>query len=311
MALGTTQFTNATVVAAIPEIWTPIILRQMFAKTVAANFFTDLTAFAQGGGDIFHVPEMFTNAFTVGSQATQGTEVTLQNPATVDITLTIATHRYIATQVGDLTLNQMAKDPSLGYSISNLYGAKMGSTLADDLDVSLLNLWSGLTTNSIGDTATVLSDAEVRQAIEKLATANFDLRECGWFLHPYAFWVQLAAVAKYYDMSQAGGTGSFVREGNFGPMDVSRGLQGHLYGIPLYVTSNVVTSGLSLRNILAHKTAFGFATQTPGGGRVRVQSENKIEFLSNVTIADLIYGTVELRDAAAVVVNAASAFIGS
>ena len=311
MALGTTPFSNSTVVATIPEIWTPMILKQLFAKTVAANFFTDLTPFAQGGGDILHVPDMFTNNFTIGSQATQGTEVTLQNPAQVDVTLTIATHRYIAIQIGDLTLQQIAKDASLGYSISQLYTNKIGLALADDLDVSILNLWSGLTTNSVGDTATVLSDAEIRQAIEKLATANFDLRECAWFLHPYAFWVQIAAVAKYYDMSQAGGTGSFVREGNFGPMDASRGLQGHLYGIPLFVTSNIVTSGLTLRNLLAHKTAFGYATQTPGGQRVRVQSENVIEFLSNVTVADLIYGATELRDGAGVVVNSASAFIGS
>lgn len=288
-----------------------MILEQMFAKTCATNFFTDLSAWAQGGGDILHIPDLFTNNFTIGSQATQGTEVTLQAPAQVDVTLTINTHRYIAIQIGDLTLNQIAKDASLGYGITNLYTQKISSSLADDLDVSLLNLWSGLTTNSIGDTATVLSDAEVRQAIEKLATANFDLRELGWFIHPYCFWVQLAAVAKYYDMSQAGGTGSFVREGNFGPMDASRGLQGHLYGIPLYVTSNVVTSGLTLRNLLAHKTAFGFALQTPGGSKVRVQSENKMEFLSTVVVADMIYGVAELRDAAAVVVNAASAFIGS
>ena len=285
-----------------------MVLDQLFAKTVAANFFTDLSEYAQGGGDILHVSNIFTNTLSSNGQTTEGAAVDLQNPATTDVTLTIATHRYVAMQIGDLTLRQIGAGLP---GINRLYTQRTGSVLADDLEDSILGLWSGLTTNSIGDTATVLSDAEVRQSIEKLATANFDLRECGWFLHPYTFWVQLSSVAKYYDMSQAGGNGSFVREGNFGPMDATRGLQGHLYGIPLYVTSNVVTNQLTNRNLLAHKSALGFAVQTPGGSKVRIQSQVAIDYLSNVVVADIIYGVVELRDAAGVVVNSASAFIGS
>ena len=224
----------------------------------------------------------------------------------MDITLTIDTHKYIAIQIGDLTLQQIGQGI---YDPVRAYTEKIGSALADDLDVSLLNLWSGLTTNSVGDSATVLTDSEIRQAIEKLASANFNLDETALFVHPFTFWVQLGAVAKYYDNSQSGL--NFVRSGNFGLMDRSRGLQGQLYGIPLFTTSNIVTSYLSHRNLLAHKSAFGFATQTPGGNAVRVQSENVIEFLSNVTVADTIYGVKELRDAAAVVVNAANTFIGS
>ena len=307
MALASSQFSNSTVVSAIPEIWTPLVLDQLFAKTVAANFFTDLSEFATEGGDILHIHDIFTNTMSSNGQTTQGAAVTLQNPATTDTTLTIDTHRYAAIQVGDLTLKQMASSPTL----NRLYTQRMGSALADDLEDSIFALWSGLTTNSVGDTATVVSDAEVRQAIEKLATGNFDLRECAWFLHPYAFWVQLSAVAKYYDQSQAGGTGSFVREGNFGPMDASKGLQGSLYGIPIFVTSNIVTNQLTHRNLLAHKSALGFATQTPGGQRVRVQSDYIIDYLSAVVVTDIIYGVKELRDAGAVVLNSASAFIGS
>lgn len=81
--------------------------------------------------------------------------------------------------------------------------------------------------------------------------------------------------------------------------------------IPIYVTSNVVTNQLTHRNLLAHKSAFGFATQSLDGNRIRIQSQNHIDYLSNVVVVDMIYGVVELRDAAAVVVNSASAFIGS
>lgn len=307
MALGSSQFSASTVVAMVPEIWSPLVLEELFAKTVAANFFTDLSPYATGGGDIIHVPDVFTNTFSAQTQSTGGTEVTLANPAQVDTTLSIDTHKYVALQIPDKEIVQLSKS----YEFNAIYAKKIGSTLADALEDSILALWSGLSTNTVGDTATVLSDSEIRQSIEKLATANFDLRECGWFLHPYVFWNQLAAVQKYYDMSQAGGTGTFVREGNFGPMDASRGLRGHLYGIPIYETSNVVSGLQTYRNILAHKTAFAYALQTPGGSKVRIQSENVIEFLSNVTVADIIYGVKELRDPAAVLVNASSAFVGS
>jgi len=307
MAVTTDPFVAADLAAMIPEVWTPIVLEELFAKTVAANFFTDLSPYAMEGGDIFHVPDVFTNSFTVQSQATQGAEITTAGPAQVDVTLTINTHKYIAHLIGDKDKQQLSRT----YDFNAIYAKKTGSALADALEDDLLGLWSGLTTNSIGDTATLLNDAEVRQAVEKLATANFDLRECGWFIHPYVYWVQLGAVQKYYDMSQAGGTGTFVREGNFGPMDVSRGLRGHLYGIPIYESSNVVSGLLTFRNLLAHKTAFGFAVQTPGGEKVRIQTDNLVQNIAMLTVVDILYGVVELRDAAAVVVNASTSFIGS
>lgn len=282
-----------------------MVLEEMFAKTVAANFFTDLSQYVQYGGDTIHVPDVYTNTFTVQTQSTQGTEVTLAAPAQVDVTLSTWLHKYIAFQVGDKELAQLAKD----YDFNAIYARKLGKNLADALEDSLFGLWSGLTTNSVGDTATVLSDAEVRLAIEKLASANFDLKECAWFVHPYVFWVQLGAIQKYYDLSQSGM--KYVMEGNFGPMDASRGLRGTLYGIPLFESTNVVSGLQTYRNLLAHKSAFGFAVQTPGGNKVRIQTVNRPEFLSTVVVADILYTVGELRDAAAVVVNSSSAFIGS
>jgi hypothetical protein len=156
-----------------------------------------------------------------------------------------------------------------------------------------------------------LNDAEIRQSIEKLATANYDLRECAWFFHPYIYWVQLGAVAKYYDASQYGKNPGYVNTGAFGAADVSRSLMGQLYGIPVFTSSRVVSGLLTYRNLLAHKSAFGYAVQTNGGNKVRVQMANRPEFLSAVTVADILYGVGVLREPAAVVVNASTAFIGS
>lgn len=306
---GSNTFTAADLVAYIGEVWTPLTLEEYFAKAVAANHFTDLTMFAQDGADILHVPDVFTNTFTVQTQSTEGAEVTLGSPTSVDVTLTIDTHSYIAILMGDLTRHQVLKNI---YDMTNIYTRKAGGTLVEDLEDALLALWSGLSTNSVGDTATVLADAEVRQAVEKLATADFPLSECAWIVHPYVYWNQLLSVQKYYDASQAGwAKKNVIPTGNFGAADAGRGLQGMLYGIPLFTSSRVVSGLQTYRNLLAHKTAFGFAHQTPGGGRVRVQAENWLANLGMLTIWDSIYGVTELRDAAGVVVNASTSFIGS
>lgn len=306
MAVTTDPFVAADLAAMIPEVWTPIVMEELFAKTVFANFCRDLSPYAQNGGDIFHVPDVFTNTFTVQTQSTQGAEVTTAGPAQSDVTLTVSTHKYIAHIIGDKDARQL----SSSYDFNGIYARKTGSLLADALEDDLAALWSGLTTNSVGDTATVLTDLEIRQSIEKLATANFDLRECGWFMHPYVFWTQVAAIQKFYDASQVGLMGQdwkgFTIAGNFGPMDASRGLVGKLYGIPLFTSSNVVSGLLTYRNLLLHKDAFGFAVQTPGGNKVRIQTDSLIQNLGMLTVADIIYGVAELRDAAAVVVNAST-----
>lgn len=308
MGLGSSQFSASTVVAQVPEVWSTIINEELFAKSVAANFFTDLSSFATEGGDIIHVPDLYTNSFTVQTQSTQGTEVTLGNPAQVDTTLTVNTHKYIALQIGDKELAQLASK----YNFNAEYARKIVGSLDTALEASLFALWSSVTTNVVGDTATVLSDAEIRQAINKLATGNFDLRECAFFFHPYVFWVQLGAVAKYYDASQAGSMGNgYVRTGTFGNADIGRSMVGQLYGIPVFTSTNVVSGLQTYRNLLAHKSALGYAVQTRGGNKVRVQMENRLEFLSTVMVADILYGVAALRETAAVVLNASTAFIGS
>ena len=309
MALTSDPFDATELAAYISETWTPITLEEYFAKAVAANHFTDLTAYAQSGSDIFHVPDVFSNAFSVQSQTTQGAEVTTDAPATNDVTLTVNSHKYISTLLGYLQQQQVSST----YNLSEIYARKAGGTLVEDLEDQLLGLWSGLSTNSIGDTATVLSDAEIRRSIEKLATGDFPLNECAWFFHPFVYWVQILAVQKYYDASQAGwkyGNG-MIQSGNFGEMNSSKDFHGNLYGIPVYTSSRVVSGLQTYRNLLAHKSAFGFAHQTPGGNRVRFQAQNWLAILGILSVWDTIYGVVEMRDAAAVVVNANNAFIGS
>lgn len=228
MAVTSDPFTNTDLAAFISETWTPIVNTPNFAKTVLQDFVTDLSSYAVGGSDIFHVPNMYTNKLTVTTQSTQGAEVTTASPAQTDTTLTVDTHKYVAFIIGDKDMVQIASM----YDANRLYAEEARDLLLEAVEASLAGLWSSLSTNAIGDTATVLSDSEIRQAINALATAKFDLRDCAFFFHPYVFWVQLAAVAKYYDQTLRGGVNmpSLVTSGQLGPNGVSQYAQGTLYG---------------------------------------------------------------------------------
>ena len=295
----TAAFTAADMVAVIGEVWSDLVLKPNFANAVASNFFTDLSSYATEGGDIIHVPNIYTNVFTASTQSTQGNGVVDQSPTQIDVTLTINTHIYVAWIIGDLEMVQMFKK----YAINEKYIQVASSVLIDALEASIFGLWSGLSTNVVGDTATVLSDAEIVEAIEKLDSLNYDvMNKAAFFFHPFVYWRQVATIAKYYTFNTS--QISIIRDGNFGKADSSRGLRGQLYGIPIYTSTNVVKGLSTYRNLLAMPEAFAFAMQTRGGGKVRTQVAYQLQNLGTLAVVDLIYGVVELRDAAAVLINA-------
>lgn len=309
MAVTTDPFTASDLAAVISETWTTIVNEKTFNDTVLANFCTDLSSFATDGSDILHVPDLYTNALTVSTQSTQGAEITTAGPAQVDTTLTINTHKYVAFIIGDKDLVQVASR----YDVNEMYAREAVKLLTEALEAALAALWSSITTNVVGDTATVLSDAEIRIGIFKMENLKYHLDECAFFFHPYVYWEQLHAVTKYFQQYSYGPSNEpgAVRTGNFGTAGYALNFKGFLYGIPVYTTSNIVSGLQTYRNLLLHKRAFGFAVQTKGGNKVRVQVENAIRNLGMLTVVDMVYGVAVLREEAAVLLNSSSAFIGS
>lgn len=309
MAVTSDPFTGTDLAAVISETWTTIVNEKTFNDTVLANFITDLSSFATEGSDIFHVPNLYTNALTVSTQSTQGAEITTASPAQTDTTLTINTHKYVAFIIGDKDMQQIASK----YNVNEMYAREAVKLLTEALEADIAALWSSITTNTIGDTATVLSDSEIRQGIYSLETLKYHLDECAFFFHPYVYWNQLHAVTKYYQQYSYGPSNEpgAVRTGNFGTAGYALNFKGFLYGIPVYTTSNIVSGLLTYRNLLLHKRAFGFAVQTKGGNKVRVQAENAIRNLGMLTVVDILYGVAVLREEASVLLNASNTFLGS
>ncbi len=309
MAVTSAPFSASDLVAVISETWTGIVNEKTFNDTVLANFITDLSSYATEGSDIFHVPNLYTNALTVSTQSTQGAEVTTAAATEVDTTLTVNTHKYVAFIIGDKDMVQIAAR----YDANVMYAREAVKLLTEALEADIAALWSSITTNAIGDTATVLSDAEIRAGIYAMEAGKYHLDECAFFFHPYVYWEQLHAVTKYYQQYSYGPSNEpgAVRTGNFGTAGYALNFKGYLYGIPVYTTTNIVSGLQTYRNLLLHKRAFGFAVQTKGGNKVRVQMENAIRNLGTLTVVDIVYGVAVLREPAAVLLNASSAFIGS
>jgi hypothetical protein len=119
-------------------------------------------------------------AGTADVQSTQGTEVTTGAVTMVDVSLTVNTHVYVAWLIGDKDMAQLATK----YSLNEEYANAAKGLVTQSIEKALAALWSSLGAAEIGDTTTVLSDAEIVQAIYTIDNLNYDLTECGFFFHP-------------------------------------------------------------------------------------------------------------------------------
>ena len=296
--------TEARTAEVIPEMWAPMLQEKKFDNVTILPFVTDLSSYLVGGGDTVHVPEIFTNTFTAQTQSTDGAGIVDATKLPVDVSLSVDTHKYVAWLLSDKTVAQLLR----AYNLNEKYAAESRKILLKEVEDDLFALWSSLTTNTaVGDTTTVLSDYEIRNAINTMEGV-FMLSECAFFIHPTVFWKQLAGIAKYY--ADYNSKLNLIRNGGFG----SRGTQnykGHLYDVPVYTSSRVVGALQTYRNLLLHPDALAVAFQTRGGGMIRVQSKYLLTNLATLTVVDVIYGVAVLRGDGGVVVNANTSAVSS
>jgi len=281
----------------IPEVWKPMLQEKKLDNVTILPFVTDLSSYLSGGGDTVHVPEIFTNTFSVSTQSTEGAGIVDQTKLPVDVTLSVDTHKYIAWLLGDKTVAQILR----AYNLNEKYAQESRKLLLKEVEDSLFALWSSLTDNTaVGDTTTTLSDYEIRAALNTMEGV-FMLSECAFFIHPTVFWIQLAGITKYYTDDTA--RLNLINNAAFGSKG-TQNFKGRLYDVPVYTSSRVVGALQTYRNLLLHPDALGVAFQTIGGGMIRVQSDYLLQNLANLTVVDVIYGVGVLRSDAGVVVNA-------
>jgi hypothetical protein len=283
-------------------VWGEKINQFFKLKLMIADFFTDRSSELSGGGSALYTPNM--TEMTANSK-TNATAVTLNAPTDTKITLTIDQWYEVSFAIEDREAAQVKHS----YYIQEKYAMNAGYTMAKKLEVALATLFSGFST-TVGASTTNLADSEIRSAISALESVGIDTTsDVAFFVSPAVFWKQVQNIDKF---SLA--INSPVND------PTAKTPRATLYGIPVYVSNNIqYVSGTTGRaNALAHKDALHWATSPLGSGGsmsggsmsgkygVRVQSHYIPEYLSTLTTADLLFGTVENRDNAGVCIYTAA-----
>jgi len=298
MGLGSTHTSTTTAASFIPDIWGDGLNDFFRANLKAATFFEDWSEDVAGGGDSVRYPnlsEMTANTMAYGSL----TQVTLNAQTHGMITLTVNTHKEVSFLIQDDVMSQFKKS----YNLQERWMKNAGYTAAAALEDALLALFEGFST-VIGDSAHSLNDSSIRAAIAALDVANVPMEDRAFFLHPYQVWKDIGGIDR---MSLLVNTAAAD--------PVLKGVVRMLYGIPVISTSRigvgtaVATTKGSRLNALAHKSALAFAVANPAGmsgSSARLQASYLQEYLGTLVTADIIFGVIENRDAAGILLETQS-----
>lgn len=296
--LPTATMSSTTLATSIPLLWGDKINEFFKLKLMIADFFIDRSSELAGGGSALYTPNL--TEFTAAAKS-NATAVTLNNATDTKVTLTVDQWYEVSFAIEDREAAQVKHS----YYLQERYAQGAGYTIASKLEVALAELFDNFST-TVGASTTNLADSEIRAAIAALEAVGIDTQtDVAFFMHPNVFWKQVQNLDKF---SLA--INSPVND------PTAKRPKATLYGIPVYVTSNVqyISGTVGRTNALAHKDALHWATSPLGSGGslsggamtgkygVRIQSNYLPEYLSTLTTADLLYGVVENRDTAGVAI---------
>tara|TARA_R110002126_G_scaffold272688_2_gene416869 strand:- start:1439 stop:2407 length:969 start_codon:yes stop_codon:yes gene_type:complete len=302
VTLAKAKGTSNPQIGFIPALWSDEIIAAYRTNLVLANLVNKMPMTGKKG-DTLHIPKPTRGTASV--KAPTGS-VTIQAPVNSEVSISINKHYEYSTLIEDITEVQ-ALD-----SLRRFYTEDAGYALAKQVETDLFNLllnvpnvggtadgadWTEsalqVSTNgalvnynnstALGDlSAAGIFDTAFRNLIQKLDDADVPMDGRALIIPPQIRNL-IMGVDRYNSTEFVNGKG------------VNTGQIGQLYGIDVYVTSNVpVVTGSSVSGkimTLMHKDAFVFAEQIG----VRTQTQYKQEFLANLFTADTLYGVQVLR----------------
>jgi len=295
-------FTNATGGAGalgnfIPEIWANTALEVLRNQIVAARLIskdTDITgSFTQG--DILNIP--VPAAFTTNAKA-KGTAVTLQNPSAGTVAVTLDQHHEVSFLVEDPVRAQANQD-----TVAKLV-REAAVALAEKIETDVLTLAAGFSTN-VGNPATAPTNATLLAARQQLNTNKAPMD--GRFL----------IVGPAGEVDLLGDTNLQTYFANSRPEGISRGSIGSAYGLEVYMSQLVPSSGAGATGF-AGTADFGVlamralpTSEAPGVSQmvmrdplsniaIRQTASYSADYLGVQVTLDVLYGYAELRDACGV-----------
>ena len=295
---------NTSAATFIPEIWSDEIIAAYQKNLVLANLVKKMGM--QGKkGDTIHIPAPTRGVATAKAE---NVAVTIQNAVESEVVVTIDQHFEYSRLIEDITEVQALA------SLRQFYTGDAGYALAKQVDDDLFNLgksfgngngssWvhsnafypdvSGVLTAYAVDTVEdddVFTDGIFRALIQQMDDADVPMDNRS-FVIPPSLRNAIMGIDRYVSSDFVDGRG------------VNNGKIGNLYGVDIYVTSNVPVIETAADNtavgntkdirgaILCHRDASVLAEQVG----VRSQTQYKQEFLGTLYTADMLYGVKVLR----------------
>lgn len=279
----------------IPEVWSDDVIAAYKKHLVLAALVSKINHKGKKG-DVIHVPAPVRGS---ASAKVANNVVTLVTSTASVVDVSINKHYEYSFLVEDiLEVQGMA-------SLRRFYTDDAGYALATQVDSDIRDLaatwnsgtaYSGAVIGSDGSTAydgsgagngAALTDAGLRRVIQTLDDNDVPMRDRVLVIPPVEK-RRLLGVTRFTEQAFTGEAGA----GN----SIRNGLVGDVYGIPVYVSTNVATieslNSIPFRACLMFQKDSLVLAEQMG---VRTQSQYKQEALGTLVTADRLYGTKTLR----------------
>jgi len=285
---------NTSAAKFIPEIWSDEVIAAYKSNLVLANLVKKMSMTGKKG-DTIHVPKPTRG--TANAKAAN-TAVTIQNSVESEVLININKHFEFSRLIEDITEVQALASLRQFYTGDAGYGlAKqvdndlfdLGKSFGDGDGSSFVNTGSFQINTSTGvleaydadGTADIgaFSDAVFRGLIQKMDDADVPM-DGRSFIVPPSLRNAIMGIDRYTSTDFVNGK------------SVETGKIGNLYGVDVFVSTNVPTLESGVRGAqLIHKDTSVLAEQQA----VRSQTQYKQEFLGTLYTADTLYGVQVMR----------------
>ncbi len=292
---------NTNAATFIPEIWSDEVIAAYKSNLVLANLVRKMS-FRGKKGDTLHIPKPTRGSATAKAA---NTAVTVQANVESEVQVLIDKHFEYSRFIEDITATQALA------SLRSFYTEDAGYALAKTVDDALIALgksfgdgdasdWThsnsyfidastGLTAYAVDTVTTsdVFTDAGFRKLIQLMDDADVPM-DGRKFAIPPSLRNAIMGVDRYNSSDFVDGRG------------VQNGQIGKLYGIDIYVSSNMPTIETAAENSAgdAVKAALLFHTDTMVLAEqlgVRSQSQYQQQYLATLYTADTLFGVKTVR----------------
>ena len=285
---------NTSAATFIPEIWSDEVIAAYKSNLVMANLVKKMSMTGKKG-DTIHVPKPTRGSATA---KVAETAVTIQNSVESEVLININKHFEFSRLIEDITEVQALAslrqfytgDAGYGlakqvdndlFALAKSFGNGNGSSFVNTGSFQINTTSGALEAYDADGTADIgaFSDAAFRALIQKQDDADVPMDNRS-FIVPPSLRNAIMGIDRYTSTDFVNGKG------------VETGKIGNLYGVDVYVSTNVPTLESGVRGAqLIHKDTNVLAEQQA----VRSQTQYKQEFLGTLYTADTLYGVQVMR----------------